>query len=346
MENSNEVLPTPWLDWMQSHIGEAEQTGSTPTAFDRAIFKHTNFGDLGGRMEPGCAATACAALEETGYLSPHNAGAISFKNYGLACDLKPGCLVVFQWPSGGHHVTFCKELLPGGLVVCLGGNQGHLLKLSTFNQKFIIATRWPIKSAVENHAIDAEPAAPAPAVKPGPNKDHLAWYGAFGATLWTQELKLDVSSSDLPDGEPEGVEDFCPAYHLLSRDQRVNFWMQLISRIAQAESGFDPNSTYQEPGGNAGPGTLSVGLFQISYEDQLPYRLELLDRAAKTLQNPIVNIRCAVQMMNHLVNRDSALFSPGPSWLGLSRYWSTMRPTRPAFAKIKEYCLEFDFAKS
>lgn len=133
----------PWMDWMQSHLGAPEQTGAPATAFDAEIFSHTDFGSLNGIMEPGCAATACAALEETGFTSPHSAAAISFKDYGTPCDLQFGAIVVFEWDSGEHHVSFC-ESFDDMFVTCLGGNQDHMVTESTFYKKYIISVRWPI----------------------------------------------------------------------------------------------------------------------------------------------------------------------------------------------------------
>lgn len=136
----------PWMNWMTVHIGEPEVTGGPATDFDKDIFSHTNYGELeDGIMQPGCAATACSALEETGYKSPHNAAAISFKDYGMACDLQPGCIVVFQWPSGDHHVSFCQAVIDDEYVACLGGNQSHQVKVSTYSRGSIVATRWPVQ---------------------------------------------------------------------------------------------------------------------------------------------------------------------------------------------------------
>lgn len=134
---------TPWMDWMASHLGEPEKTGAPATDFDKEVFSHTNTDLEDGVMLPGCAATVCAALEETGYKSPHSAQAISFKGYGDSCQLTPGCIVVFEWPSGGHHVSFCKEVL-GDYVACLGGNQTSEVKVSTYSRQYIKATRWPV----------------------------------------------------------------------------------------------------------------------------------------------------------------------------------------------------------
>ncbi len=141
---------TPWMDWMRSHIGEPEVTGSKATPFDVMVFSHTSDDEVknSGVMASGCAATACAALELTGYKSPHSAAAISFAKYGTPCELKVGCIVVFQWLSGsdrgGHHVTFCERLNGNGTVDCLGGNQSHKLQISTFGIDSVLATRWPV----------------------------------------------------------------------------------------------------------------------------------------------------------------------------------------------------------
>lgn len=137
--------PAPWLAWMKGHIGEIEQTGAAATDFDNEVFSHTSYGNLDGVMEAGCAATACAALEESGFKSPHNAAAASFINFGEKSDLVPGAIVVFQWESGDHHVTFCDHVIDVNLVACLGGNQSHQVKVSVFSRKYIVWTGYPIE---------------------------------------------------------------------------------------------------------------------------------------------------------------------------------------------------------
>ena len=133
-----------WMQWLYKNLGQIEKTGSEPTDFDREVFSHTDT-TLENEMLKGCAATACAALEESGYKSPHDAMAISFQHYGIPCELKPGCIVVFEWDSGGHHVTFCDAIVDSQFVDCIGGNQSSMLKVSRYYRAQIIATRWPIK---------------------------------------------------------------------------------------------------------------------------------------------------------------------------------------------------------
>lgn len=142
-------IPAPWLAWMKSHIGEIEQTGGKATDFDNEVFSHTSYGNLDGVMEPGCAATACAALEESGYKSPHNAAAESFRHFGKDSSLVPGVVIGFNWEGkkGVHadHVTFLDHIVSDELVACLGGNQSHQVKVSVFSRKFIDFIRFPVE---------------------------------------------------------------------------------------------------------------------------------------------------------------------------------------------------------
>lgn len=135
----------PWLSWLNKYVGEPEYTGTTPTAFIEECFRHTNYGSLHGSTPPSCAATLCAALEESGYLSPHSARALDFTAVGLGCALKPGAIAVFQWKDGSHHVSVCQKVIDDNYAIFLNGNQGHMLQPATYARKYIIAIRWPMQ---------------------------------------------------------------------------------------------------------------------------------------------------------------------------------------------------------
>jgi uncharacterized protein (TIGR02594 family) len=141
--NPSEV---PWMVWMRSHIGQHEIAGSADNPFIVAMFKHTTYGKAKDET-PWCAAAVCTALEENGYKSTKSAAAISYKNYGTACELKPGCIIVIEHLDGSHHVTFCDHVIDRSMVACLGGNQSNSIKISNYNTltNKIIATRWPVK---------------------------------------------------------------------------------------------------------------------------------------------------------------------------------------------------------
>lgn len=133
-----------WLYKMHEWEGTVEWTGTTPSERVIMFFSHTNYGPLHGSTPASCAATLCAALELSGYRSTKSAAAISYAKYGDPCELKQGAIVVFQWPSGEHHVTVV-ESFTEETVTCVGGNQGHKIQPATYFRKYIIATRWPVK---------------------------------------------------------------------------------------------------------------------------------------------------------------------------------------------------------
>ena len=69
---------------------------------------------------------------------------MSYRDYGNPCELKPGCIIVFQWPNKDHHVDFCDAIIDESTVRGLGGNQGSQLKDSDYSRNYIVATRWPV----------------------------------------------------------------------------------------------------------------------------------------------------------------------------------------------------------
>jgi hypothetical protein len=92
--------------------------------------------------------------------------------------------------------------------------------------------------------------------------------------------------------------------------------------VAKRESNYKPGLHYGEP---PPLGYDSIGLFQLSYEDGFSWCT--LDRTAKSLEDPINNIRCAVPEMAGLVKRDRVIAKGATKSdaRGLARYWSVVR---------------------
>lgn len=138
---NKDTSPT-WLQKAKLYMGEKEVPGPHDNPFVLDCFKHTDYHAIHDEV-PWCAAFICRVLEECGFKSTRSAAAISYANYGIPCEAKPGAIVVFKWPSGGHHVSIVNRVISPTLVDCLGGNQSHMVKDSTFNRHYVIATRWP-----------------------------------------------------------------------------------------------------------------------------------------------------------------------------------------------------------
>lgn len=151
----------------------------------------------------------------------------------------------------------------------------------------------------------------------------LAWEINHTERLaWSAELRKQVKSNLPSFDKATDWADFCPSYANLHVDGRVEVIATLAVAIARFESNYDPGKIYREP---APLNVDSVGLFQLSYEDRLTGCV--VDRAAKSLEDPINTIRCAVPHMARFIAKDKLVTagSTGANALGLARYWSVMR---------------------
>ena len=93
--------------------------------------------------------------------------------------------------------------------------------------------------------------------------------------------------------------------------------------MSKFESAWDPHDIYHEP---PPLNEDSVGLLQLSYADAASYHLEHLDSAKKSLEDPLVNLRCGVQIFATLAAKDGLIASSaGGKYRGAARYWSVLR---------------------
>ena len=150
----------------------------------------------------------------------------------------------------------------------------------------------------------------------------FSWDDSPARIPWSQQLRESVKADlvRLEQGNPEG---FISGYGVLPDALKIKFWAELLIAMAWRESNWKPGVIYHEP---PPLGVDSVGLLQLSYEDEKPYKLEKLDRKARSLEDPLVNLRCAVKILSKLVAQDKVVqFSGKDSYKGSPRYWSVMR---------------------
>lgn len=177
----------------------------------------------------------------------------------------------------------------------------------------------------------------------------LAW-GVKRAD-WSEYLRHVIfTGSKLPTLVPSGIEAFCPSYRKLDTAQRVEFWAQLISIMAKFESSFNPATKFVEPDirDAKGENVASRGLLQISIESARSYGNKL--DSAEQLHDPLVNLRCAVRIMEHNVEKHGqfeGFDSAAKRWRGASAYWAVMRgmkngKPRKSYESIKEYMLKLN----
>ncbi len=154
------------------------------------------------------------------------------------------------------------------------------------------------------------------------------WEGkATDARQWTLHSYSEVSkvADQLPKTLPADIKDFCPQYSSLSAGNKTNFWVYLLSSMAQLESNFKPALSYQEAFKDSkGQYVVSRGLLQISIESGNAYGCGF--KNASELHDPYKNLSCGLRILNRWVASDKRIAGKsGSSWRGGARYWSVLR---------------------
>lgn len=236
------------------------------------------------------------------------------------------------------------------------------------------------------------PASPAPrAEEPSRTTEEpiaavkLAWDGKHPDTAkWTVYLLSELSTlgSDILHAIPEDRKLFCPKFDSLSSEQRKIFYAQLISKMAEFESNYKPETfmtecssspkTYGSDGkffasrgkwcipGHAKDGGVAIsrGLMQLSLESAQGYKCPISE--PKELHDPFKNISCAVRIMNRFIpaprqyegkirghNRIAGKIDE--NWKGASAYWAVMRDSsgyaKESYTSIKTYVSNLSMCK-
>jgi hypothetical protein len=141
-------------------------------------------------------------------------------------------------------------------------------------------------------------------------------------SAWTKALLAEVNATLASFDKAIDIASYCPRYRSLDAPNRAYVIATIAVGIAKYESQYDPKLHYGEP---PPLGYDSIGLFQLSYEDG--FKWCTMDRASKSLEQPIINIQCAVPEMAQLVAADKriAAGSSKHDARGLARYWSVVR---------------------
>lgn len=183
--------------------------------------------------------------------------------------------------------------------------------------------------------IDSPPNASSPPPAAGYLSPALSWESTKSPERreWSQIALKTVEQHFQDLDQAQDATRFCPNYLKLSRDQRINFWGQLISAMSYYESGWRPTTRFKETSLGIDPVTgdtvYSEGLLQLSYQDQrwapwCEFRWEQ-DRQLsptdprKTIFNPAINLRCGIGILARQVRRTGriVLFS--------GVYWAVLR---------------------
>jgi hypothetical protein len=174
---------------------------------------------------------------------------------------------------------------------------------------FIGCTQGPV---IKEPVVQADPSPVPVGVKSIPGfKDD--WSVVTISTVKSKIASLNKASD---------MSKFCPLYSSMNIDEQALAWGYLLSGIVKFESGYNPNSTMTES-----DGSVSQGLFQLTYGNAHCPK----SRKEADLNDPSVNIKCAVAIMADEVESDHVVAAGGyikygaPPAKGIAKYWSVMR---------------------
>lgn len=148
-----------WLTRARAYIGQREQAGAANNP--RIVRWWTLIGaPFRDDETPWCSAAVCGILEECGIRSARTPAARGNLPWGIKLSAPAlGCIVVFERGPKNGHVAFVAGRDQRGNLMCLGGNQGNMVKISPFPVSRVLGYRWPPGQPIPHTGFDTLPLA-------------------------------------------------------------------------------------------------------------------------------------------------------------------------------------------
>lgn len=135
----------PWLPIAFNELGTVEVPGkgSNPKILDYLastdLFKYPYLPD----ETDWCAAFVNWCIKKSGTRTANSALAFPWSQWGKPLQSpRRGCVVIFHWDEGGHHVAFYLGRI-GNYVAALGGNQSDAVWIALYHRRNVLAYRVP-----------------------------------------------------------------------------------------------------------------------------------------------------------------------------------------------------------
>lgn len=233
-----------------------------------------------------------------------------------------------------------------------------------------VPVTWPPSPTTTKPAVVIAPIPAQAYAWSGKHKDSKQWESFAKESIQTH-MKSQL-------GRPlEKSEEFCPKYDNMSVDLQSEFWVHLLSKLMQWESGYNPAAWMAEcaekqcnyqggcdyelfpkkdgtkvmgycmKGGHKLDNNvvISRGLIQMSLESAQSLKCPFT--TPEEIYDPKKNIDCFYRAAARYISQDNQLVGRGAdgNWKGVSRYWSPMRKTidkktgltKESYVSIKNY---------
>ncbi len=140
------MIEPKWLEIARTDLGIEEIAG--PKANPRVMdyYRAANANWAKDDAVPWCGAAMAAWVAGAGYtVPPEAARARAWLDWGVPLqDPKPGAVAVFRRGAdekSGHVTLFLEDR--GDRILCLGGNQGDAVSITSYPKRDLLGYRWP-----------------------------------------------------------------------------------------------------------------------------------------------------------------------------------------------------------
>ena len=189
------------------------------------------------------------------------------------------------------------------------------------------------KTVLISSPVEANPNNPPVIYTPTPALNRMllqtAWSRLYQGDNWTRYTQKAIANygQDLLNSTPLDITKYCPRYSELTKTQKGDFWVHLISKLAYFESSYKPQTTYTEAfSDNQGNPVVSRGLLQISKESANGSHYRCGINTPQELHDSKKNLECGVRILNKWIKDDGLIAGKeNNKWRGAARYWSPFR---------------------
>lgn len=250
---------------------------------------------------------------------------------------EPGDRVFYEGATVDGRWTHIALVVGKNKIIGANGG-GSANTTAEYSRKHGACVRYDALNYRKDKHIIVRPVLPSaiPVQKPTPLPTQVVggpvkadWDGNPKAAQWTDFLlkALKTHGKDLL--AMKNIADsktWCPSFSSLTEDQKLRFFVMLISSMCRYESGFKPETTYKEDFNDAGgENVISRGLLQVSVESSNSYlkKAGLPSVTAADLHDAYTNLMVGVVILNRWIPQDGVIASGDNK--GGGRYWSVLR---------------------
>lgn len=146
MRHLTEIGDYVWVEKARSQIGVKEDVRPGKSNPEVEKYHRETAAGLADDSVAWCSSFMNWVFAQVGIRGTRNKSASSWLRWGVACELKHGCVVVFGKhdvdAKGTGHVGLCVGV-DGDSVLVLGGNQRNAVNVARRPVSAVVGCRWP-----------------------------------------------------------------------------------------------------------------------------------------------------------------------------------------------------------